>query len=137
MKNYVIDASVILSFLMEKGFRKASFIESLLKDAESGGVKLLSSPILPLEVGNGLRFTLKNQEQAEDVYRRFLKLPVEYLPLTEIQLKKVLSLSYLLKTTAYDTSYHLLAQVRDAKYITCDIKYYRKAKKLGNIELLD
>lgn len=137
MKNYVLDASLILSFLLEEELSNAKKIESLLKDADKEKVKLFSSHLLPLEVGNGLRFTLEDEKLAEEVYEKFLKLTIDYLSLSKVQLQKSLSLSFLLKTTFYDTSYHLLAHARNARFVTCDKDYYEKAKELGNIELLD
>ncbi|MFV1917429.1 MAG: type II toxin-antitoxin system VapC family toxin [Patescibacteria group bacterium] len=138
MKKYVLDASVVLCYLLEEKTSVVKEVEVLLTDIQKAGkTKLFSSFLLPLEVGNGLRFTLKDEKLAEEVFGIFLGLPIEYLNLSNVQLKRTLFQSYELKTTFYDTSYHLLAKSRNAIFVTCDESYYKKAKELGNVVFLD
>ena len=136
MKLYLLDASVILCFLLEKNPRLKKQVTSLLKAVARNQAQLFSSPLLPLEVANGLRFILKDPALANQAYRTFLKLPITYLTFTSAQHQKVLSLSYQLNTTVYNTSYHLLAITRKAEFITSDSAYYQKAKSLHHIKLL-
>lgn len=137
MKKYVLDASSVLRYLLEEEINLITKrIEKVLKDTQKGKAKLFSSHLLPLEVGNGLRFTLKDEKLAEAAFDIFLKLPVDLLPFSKALLQKILSQSYLLKTTFYDTSYHLLAKTRGATFVTSDREYYKKAKELGDIEFL-
>jgi len=136
MKTYVLDASVILTFLLgEKATVKEKF-PKILRQAQKGKVKLYSSYLLPLEIGNGLRYTIKDGILAEEVLKKFLRLPIDFFVLSSLHYKKILQLSYLLKTSFYDTSYHFLAKILKGVFLTCDTKYYKKAKKLGNIEFL-
>lgn len=136
MKKTVIDASVILCFLLEEKQSLSTRIETLLKDAQKGKIEILSSFLLPLEVGNGLRFSLKDSLLSNEVFQRFLSLPIRYINLSKVQLRKALELSYEYRTTFYDTSYHVLAQIQNAQFLTCDNEYFEKAKELGSIELL-
>lgn len=138
MKKYVVDASVVLCYLLEQKASVVNKLEKLLTDIQkTGKTKFFSSFLLPLEVGNGLRFTLKDEELAAEVFEKFLKLPIENFSFSKPQLQKILALAYMLNTTFYDTSYHLLARSRKATFVTCDEEYYKKAKDLGDIVFLD
>jgi len=56
MKVYVLDASVVLTFLLGKNSSVEKNFIKFLNQAKTGRVKLFSSYLLPLEVGNGLRY---------------------------------------------------------------------------------
>jgi len=136
MKIYVLDASVVLAFLLEQApsFEK-DFIESL-KQAKSGKVELYSSYLLPLEVGNGLRFSLQDQKLADEALEKFLNLPIKFFVFNPAHYLRILQLAYLLGTSFYDTSYHFLATLLKGVFLTCDRGYFQKAKRLGNIKLV-
>ena len=136
MKTIVVDASIILRFLLENHPPIVEVVSTLLRDAKKKKVVLLSTTLLPLEVGNGLRFTLKDQPLADEMFEKFQKLPIEIIALTPIQIRKSFSLSYVCGTTVYDTSYHVLAIARTATYLTADEEYFRKAKQLKHIEYI-
>lgn len=131
-----MDASIILRFLLEDHSLTVKSMSALLRNAKKGKIALLSTNLLPLEVGNGLRFTLKDLTLADDVLGKFQKLPIEIVALTPIQIRKSLSLSYACSTTVYDTSYHVLAIGRNCTYMTADRQYYNRAKSLGKIECI-
>jgi len=135
MKIYVLDASVILTFLLEKSSStKKNFIK-FLNQAKSGKIKLTSSYLLPLELGNGLRFSLRDEDLAKKVLENFLKLPIGYFVFSEIHYEKILALSYQLGTSFYDTSYHFLAKLLKGVFLTADKEYFEKAKNIGDIKL--
>ena len=134
MKTVVVDASIILRFLLENHPKILETVSTLLRDAKKRNTMLLSTSLLSLEVGNGLRFTLKDQPLADEMFGKFQKLPIEIVPLTQIQIRKSLYLSYAYGTTVYDTSYHVLALARNCAYLTADRQYYNRAKSLGRIE---
>ncbi len=133
MKTVVIDASIILRFLLEDHPQIVETVTVLLRNAKKRKVKILSTSLLPLEAGNGLRFTLKDPTLADDVLGQFQKLPIDIIPLTQIQIRKSLSVAYMCGTTVYDASYHILAIARNSEYLTADGEYYHKAKHLGHI----
>ncbi len=136
MTTMVIDASVILVYLLEEQKSVADKVASLLKKAEQKSIVLLSTSLFPLEVANGLRFSMKDASHAAEILNDFSILPIEIIALNNIQIKKALEIAYELGTTVYDASYHVLAIARNAIYITADKKYFDKAKQLGNIELI-
>jgi predicted nucleic acid-binding protein len=90
---------------------------------------------LTIEVANGLRFGISDPTGAQPILAKFFEIPIHYFFLTPEQTSEIVSLSYGLSTTVYDTSYHFLARLLGATFITCDRAYYQKAKALGNIEL--
>ncbi len=136
MKIIVVDASVILRFLLEENVAIKKYVESMLRSAEKRKISLICAPLLPLEIANGLRFTLKDMTIAGEVFAQFSKLPIEIVPLTAVQVAKSLEISYSCRTTVYDASYHVLAIVRNGLYVTADREYADKAKRLGHIQLL-
>lgn len=137
MNIYILDASVILSFLLSESKTVAHNIQLLLKEAQQNKNKLYSSCLLRLEVGNGLRYTIKEPEISKNAFSKFLVLPITYFDLTTIHYQKTLTLSYQLKTSFYDTSYHVLAQILSGIFLTCDNKYYQRAKNIGGIKFLN
>ncbi len=136
MKVYVLDASVILSYLLSEETIVVEEFEKLLKEARKNRVKLISSKLLPLEVANGLRYTLSDSALAVRVLETFLDLPLEYVDFTKGQLQRALQLAYTTKTSFYDASYHILAIELEGVFLTCDKKYFQKAEKFGFIRLL-
>jgi predicted nucleic acid-binding protein len=135
MKTYVLDASVVLTFLLEKNsLIKKNFIR-FLNQAKKGEIKLISSYLLPLEVGNGLRFSLNDEDLGRKVLENFLKLPIEYFVFSEAHYIKILNLSHQLGTSFYDTSYHFLAKLLKGVFLTADKDYFVKARYLGDIKL--
>lgn len=136
MKKYVLDASIILTFLLGEKTTFHKKVSLLLKKTNSRKAKLYSSYLLPLEIGNGLRFSLKDEKLAEKALEKSLNLPIELIGFSLAQYNKILQLSFSCKTSFYDSSYHFLAMIRRAEFLTADKKYFQKAKQLGNIELL-
>jgi len=134
MKIYVLDASVVLTFLLGENEMTKGKVTTLLRRVSKKKIKLYSSFLLPLEVGNGLRYTLKDQELADEVLKIFLALPIEYFAFRQTHCQKILQLSYTLRTSFYDTSYHFLAKLLKGTFVTCDAEYFKKAERLGNIK---
>lgn len=136
MNVFVLDASIILCFLLEEKAAVVDKLAHLFEQVQRGKTKLYSSPLLLLEVGNGLRFTLKDEKLASETFKIFLKLPIDYVQFSNVQLQAVLSQSYALGTSFYDASYHVLAKSRRAIFITTDKDYYQKAKHLDSISFV-
>lgn len=136
MNYYVLDASVVLTFLSEKRPLVAREFGKVLKEAKHGKARLYSTHLLPLEVGNGLRFSLTDEELACETFKKLFNLPINLRGFSLSQLIKILKLSFQFKTSFYDTSYHFLAKLLKGIFLTSDSQYFKKAKELGNIELL-
>lgn len=133
---YVLDASVVLTFLSEERPSVSRKFRKILKEAKNGRAKLGSTHLLPLEIGNGLRFSLTDEELAGETFKKLFNLPIDLVTFSFPQLEKILGLSYHFKTSVYDTSYHFLAKLQKGTFLTCDTKYFKKAKDFGHIELL-
>ena len=136
MRRYFIDASVILKTILKESDSVARKVGSILKLASSGKTEILSQKLLAIEVANGFRYGTKEVSESLEYFKVFLKLPIKYVISTKTQLKKVIETSFELDTTVYDTSYHILAKAHNAVFLTCDEDYYKKAKVLGDVELL-
>ena len=136
MRRYFIDASVILKTILKESDSVARKVGGILKLASSGKTEILSQKLLAIEVANGFRYGTKEVSESLEYFKVFLKLPIKYVISTKTQLKKVIETSFELDTTVYDTSYHILAKAHNAVFLTCDEHYYKKAKVLGDVELL-
>lgn len=136
MKHVVIDASVVVRFLIKEDDTVARIFSEILRQTKKKKYALFSSPLLALEVGNGLRFSINDARLIEEGMRLFFRLPIGIIALSDVQVQKAVSLSYVCRTTVYDASYHVLAIARNATYLTADREYYTKAKHIGRIELV-
>lgn len=136
MKRIIIDASFVLRALLNPKSNIAEILRNFFKEQKIQKVKVYSTSFLPYEVANGLRFSLKDQKLAEEIFLKFNQLEIEYFNLNSQQIQTTLSLSYNFGTTVYDTSYHILAKLLEGEFYTCDKEYFMKAKSEGNIELI-
>ena len=136
MSVYAIDASVVVKFLLKGERVVVKRLASLLRKSRGNKLRLISSTLLPLEVGNALRYSLRDKEKLNIVIFKFFGLPIEFINLSNSQIQEAIGLSFDLGTTVYDTSYHILAKANGAIFLTCDREYFKKAKKLGDIELV-
>ncbi len=136
--SYVVDASVILQALLSERTKAKQWLATVLAKKEQGtsGAALISSCLLPLEVANGLRYTLGNTQKAQQVMTSFNRLPIKVVDLSPDLIVESVAEAKRLQTTVYDTSYHLLALQRGLVFATADEKYFRKAKGLGQIKLV-
>lgn len=136
MKKYILDASVILTYLISKNNTIRTKFNKILKLQKQNKTNFFSTHLLPKEIGNGLRYSISNQTLAKKILEKSLNLPITYFELKPTHYQKILELSYQLQTSFYDTSYHFLAQLLKATFLTCDKKYFQKAKQLKHITLL-
>lgn len=136
MKKYIIDASVVLKSILKENDSVSKTFEKLLAQAGENKVQVISLRLMLSEIANGIRFGEKDLRLSQQYLRAILNLPIKYLNISRTQYTKILDLSYELGTTVYDTSYHVLAKSQNAIFLTCDEKYYSKAKILGDIELI-
>lgn len=136
MKVYVLDASVILNFLLGKDkLSKKRFI-NLLKQVRLNKISLHATYLLPLEVGNGLLYFLSDKFLAKETLEKFLNLPINFFIFRPSHYLKILRLSQDFGTSFYDASYHFLAKLLKGTFLTSDEQYFKKAKESGNIKLL-
>lgn len=136
MNRYVVDASIVLVGLLESRESLVKKIKEIFLSAKKGKCVLISSSFLKIEVANGLRFNERDITKAGKLLNGFLDLPIKFISLNDVLYEQSLFKSYEFGTTVYDTSYHVLAKANGAIFLTCDEEYYKKAKSLGDIELL-
>jgi predicted nucleic acid-binding protein len=136
MKIIVLDASIVLRFLLKEDDEIERTFSELLRGTKKKKIILVSNTFLQIEVANGLRFGIKDSTFAEKLLSVFLQLPITYVEFTQAQIQKALYISYKCKTTVYDASYHVLAISRNARLLTADREYFKKAHHIGNIDYL-
>ncbi len=136
MKIFVIDASVVIASLTDENKKIKSYFGRLLKEARATKVKIFSLTLLPLEVANVLRYKGLINEKRDEAFKIFRQLPIIYQNLELDEISVVMKQSGETDTSVYDCAYHYLARERGGTFLTCDNKYFQKAKKLGGIEFL-
>ncbi len=132
MNVFVCDASVLLTVLFGTNKEVATRLERLLRDT-STSVHIL--PFTVIEFANGVRFSTRDISLAKQALERFTALALPVMPIVSQDVHAIMELSYRLGTTVYDTAYHYIAIMYEGIFITCDRNYYKKASKLGCIEL--
>lgn len=126
-KVILIDASFVLSFLLPDE-KKDPALDIFLKYKEEK-VDLLSSPILKLEVTNGIKSAVKSKridkKVALTLMEDFLNIDIEYI---EINLTETFELALKEDLSAYDASYIWLSQKENIPLFTLDKKMQKLAK---------
>ena len=136
MKQYILDASFLLAILLEESPAAKKVFRKISGEQKLGKAKLFAPNLVFWEVANGLRYRVVSPQESAALYRKLDELPMEFLLLDSEQMLFAINLAYDLEATVYDTSYHVLAKSLDGTFLTCDQKYFQKAKKLGEIELI-
>ena len=136
MTRFVVDASVIVTYLINKNKRLASVAKTLIQQANNKQIILESPPFFLIETVNALRYNLDDPSSSLAAWNKILALPIKIRPLTPAHYQQIIPLSYQNHTTAYDTAYHVLAISSNATFLTCDQDYYKKSHHLGYIKLL-
>jgi len=127
-KNYILDASVVLSILLpdEKTKPKA---KKLLKIILNPQHNLFSCSLLPYEVNNGLKSAVLRKRfsktVANKILNHFQRLPIKLRPINH---QKTLSLAIKHnKLSYYDASYLHLSKSNRYPLLTLDSKLKRLA----------
>lgn len=118
-KRAVVDASFVLAYLLPD--EATARVDELFEDYQAGKLSLVSSPLLPFEVLNGLIGAIKTkrlkQTKAIKLGKAFLQLPIEY---EELDYVEVFKLALAKNLTVYDASYLLVAKTIGATLLTFD-----------------
>lgn len=113
-----VDASFILAYLLpdEKLPDEKIFIQH-----NAGRIQFISTYLLPFEVLNSLKFSLKqkriNKFLAEGLSRKFFELEIELLP---VKFESVFNLANKKNLTVYDAGYLWLAKNKKVQLKTLD-----------------
>ncbi len=128
----IVDASVLLTAIIGDKRKAERQLRTILDD-KTRSVSIL--PFTPIEFANGVRFSIRDVSIAKQALKRFSALTLPVVPIVSQDVHAIMELSYRLYTTVYDTSYHYVALIHEGLFITCDRSYYKKASRLGHIEL--
>jgi len=69
-------------------------------------------------------------------YEKFLDLGLEIYTPDSNGVEQIILMAFEIDATVYDCSYHFVANELGGIFLTCDKEYFKKAKKLGSIELI-
>lgn len=136
MKNFTIDASIIIKWIFPKSKKETHTSQALmiLKSLQNNLINVIQPPHWLAEtLSVVVRLESKITFETIDILNA-MELPIRET--TEIyRIAAVLSDKY--NHHLFDTLYHAVALNQDATLITEDMKYYRKAKQEGSIICLD
>lgn len=123
-KTFLVDASFVLSYLLpdeEKDFSKPFFM-----DFKEGKITFISSPILEMEVINGIKSAVKSKrihkKFALSLLKKFLAMTIELL---KINLTEIFELALEENLSVYDASYLWLSKDKGVPLLTLD-KFMQK-----------
>lgn len=121
IKTYILDASFILAFLLPD--EQVERVDDIFMRYQEGVINFISSPILPLEVINGLKYTLArgriNKQTALNLIQDFLMVKINII---DIDLEKTFKISLNSNQSVYDASYLYLAKKQKMELLTLDDK---------------
>ena len=125
---FVVDSSYILSVLLPDEKRLPA-AKNNLKLITSEKNKIISSPLLEFEVGNGIRSALLRKRIKSNspsiLIKNFNLLPIK---IEKIDNERVLSISITNNLSFYDATYVFLAKARNAVLLTLDEKLFSLCK---------
>ena len=125
---FVVDSSYILSVLLPDEKRLPA-AKNNLKLITSEKNKIISSPLLEFEVGNGIRSALLRKRIKSNspsiLIKNFNLLPIK---IEKIDNERVLSISITNNLSFYDATYLFLAKSRNAVLLTLDEKLFSLCK---------
>ena len=126
-KTIIIDASFALSFLLPDE-KKTPATDIFTKYGE-GKIGLFSSPILALEVTNGIKSAVKSKridkKTALNILKNFLEIKITY---PQIDIIDILNLALKENLSVYDASYIWLSRKENLTLLTLDKKMQRLSK---------
>ena len=135
MRQYVVDASVILKWVLgderEKDQREAL---KLLQNWVNGQATVSAPPLWQYEVGNFLGREIP--EEAEIKMKLLLNLHIRNVELSDTMYRQCFAWMRDSKITFYDASYLAVAQEIGADLVTADAKIAAKMDEKVNICLL-
>lgn len=136
MKRYVVDASVILKWVLgdreEHDHEKAT---ELLNAWAEGRVELLAPTLWEYEVGNFLG--RESPEEAMARMSRLLDLGLKVLPLSRYMVSLCFGWMKENRVTFYDAAYLAAAVEVEAILITADARFAERMRHTGSIRLLN
>jgi predicted nucleic acid-binding protein len=136
MSQYVLDASVIVKWLIPENPDEHNVAEALaLLSALRAGTMVVRQPFHWLADVAAVGVRLKPDTIVDDI-ADLQELGIISVAETQPLWKIACSLAIRLNHHLFDTLYHAVALHSGVLLITADEQYFRKAKDIGNIQLL-
>ena len=124
-KSFIIDASFVLSFLLDETNVE---VESFFKKYAQGEINFIAPSLIKYEVGNGLRTKVMRKQlkkdEAEKLYDYFLGLEIQE---ENSDFNQILDLAIKKNLSFYDASYISLAKDLSLQILSLD-RDLRKVK---------
>ena len=118
-KKYIVDSSFVLAFFLPS--EKSKQVDEIFTQYKDGKIKLISSYLLPFEVGNGLKTAVIRKrlgaKEAKILISAFLDLGIE---LEEINTEETFKLALVKNLTMYAAAYLFLAKAKHLPLLTLD-----------------
>ena len=138
MKRIVVDASATLKWIFEDE-EDANFALSLLNDAATGNLELLSPSLWLYEMANGIRSAIIRKRIDETKGKKLLSIILRFTPETfdfSPLVTKSLEIANKFGTSVYDASYIALAAAEEVEFYTGDKTLYRKTNQLKFVKTI-
>lgn len=132
MKDYLLDTSVIMTYMFTSDSQKRSELKKVLKASND----LYILDFTKVELSNALRFSTSSDSESESYYQVFSAMTLSQITIDDALLKNARQLAFAIKQSVYDSLYHVAAIKYDLTFFTCDKKYFNAAQSVGNIELV-
>ena len=122
----VVDTSIVVKWsLPENGSEEAS---RLRMEWERAGAPIMMPELVRAEFANAIwsHRQLRAEEKRRIVFQ-FLDMPFEIMPMESELIRKAFELALELDATVYDCIYLALAMFADARLVTADAQFAKKA----------
>lgn len=128
---FCVDASFVLAFLLPD--EKIEIVEETFKNFLSHQITLISTFLLPFEVGNSIKMALTRKRVTKQVATTAIKdfLQME-IALQEVNIYKAFQIANKRGLTVYDASYFTLAQEQKVPLLTLDEKLENLPRRKTN-----
>lgn len=125
-KPLVIDSSVAIKWLSNKGEHYLKQADEILKSVQDEKTYLIMPELAKYEVGNAL---LNKQMSLPDTIgstATYHHIPIQFVPQDQQQAESAMKIAYEHKVTFYDASFMALAKFKNADLVTDNPKHQQK-----------
>ena len=128
ISNYIIDSSFILGYLLPD--ENVVHVDEVFKKYTQGTVSFFSSPLLPFEVVNGIKYAIVSKridnKKAHILIRDFSNVVIT---LEDVDFEEILEKSLSKNLSVYDAPYLWLSHKKNFPLLTLDKRIQRLLKK--------
>lgn len=124
----VIDSSVAVKWLTIKNESNFEEADRILKDFESGKIRIFMPELSKYEVGNTLLKKGLTANNIKTALKEFYRLPIEFIPETAYSASLSAEFAYKYKISYYDASFITLAKQLEVGLITENTKHQGRYK---------